>query len=90
MNLMAKDMNRKFIHDSGWLIHAFEFAAVTPYYYSTYEGGKATNGIDKIPEGKFKKKNGSSWIWTIRTGQGIEWITLHMLQEQYKILITKR
>ena len=44
---------------------AAEFAAVTPYYYSTYEGSKITHGIDKTPEAKnsSKKKNSCSWFW---------------------------
>ncbi|MBI87928.1 MAG: carbamoyl-phosphate synthase large subunit, partial [Euryarchaeota archaeon] len=28
---------------------AAEFAAVTPYYYSTYEGGSGKNGVDYVP-----------------------------------------
>ena len=53
---------------------AAEFAAVTPYYYSTYEGGKATNGIDKIPEGKKTSKKRMVVVGSgpIRIGQGIE------------------
>ena len=53
---------------------AAEFAAVTPYYYSTYEGGKAINGIDKIPESKKTGKKRMVVVGSgpIRIGQGIE------------------
>ncbi|MGB1495185.1 MAG: carbamoyl-phosphate synthase large subunit, partial [Candidatus Thalassarchaeaceae archaeon] len=53
---------------------AAEFAAVTPYYYSTYEGGKAINGIDKIPESKKTSKKRMVVVGSgpIRIGQGIE------------------
>ena len=53
---------------------AAEFAAVTPYYYATYEGGSAPNGIDHVPGlDEFTKQRivviGSG---PIRIGQGIE------------------
>ena len=53
---------------------AAEFAAVTPYYYATYEGGSAPTGIDHVPGiEKFTKQRivvvGSG---PIRIGQGIE------------------
>jgi carbamoyl-phosphate synthase large subunit len=53
---------------------AAEFAAVTPYYYSTYEGGKVINGIDKIPESKKTSKKRMVVVGSgpIRIGQGIE------------------
>ena len=35
--LQSEDINWVSIHDLEWLDSA-EFAAVTPYYYSTYEG----------------------------------------------------
>ncbi len=53
---------------------AAEFAAITPYYYSTYEGGNTINEIDKTPS---TKNNGKKRIVVvgsgpIRIGQGIE------------------
>ena len=53
---------------------AAEFAAVTPYYYSTYEGGKSLNGIDRIPENKNSGKKRMVVVGSgpIRIGQGIE------------------
>jgi carbamoyl-phosphate synthase large subunit len=53
---------------------AAEFAAVTPYYYGTYEGGSAPTGIDHVPGlDNFTKQRivvvGSG---PIRIGQGIE------------------
>ena len=36
---------------------AAEFAAVTPYYYSTYEGGTGENGIDLVPGIEDKTKH---------------------------------
>ena len=53
---------------------AAEFAAVTPYYYATYEGGSAPTGIDHVPGiDDFTKQRivvvGSG---PIRIGQGIE------------------
>ena len=53
---------------------AAEFAAVTPYYYSTYEGGNAHEGVDLTPQ---DKKDGTERIVVvgsgpIRIGQGIE------------------
>ena len=53
---------------------AAEFAAVTPYYYSTYEGGDAREGVDVTPQ---KPKEGVERIVVIgsgpiRIGQGIE------------------
>ena len=53
---------------------AAEFAAVTPYYYSTYEGGNANEGVDLTPQ---DKKDGTERIVVvgsgpIRIGQGIE------------------
>tara|TARA_B110000914_G_scaffold63706_1_gene55551 strand:+ start:5502 stop:8876 length:3375 start_codon:yes stop_codon:yes gene_type:complete len=53
---------------------AAEFAAVTPYYYSTYEGGNTKIGIDQTP---IDKNNGKKRIVVvgsgpIRIGQGIE------------------
>ena len=53
---------------------AAEFAAVTPYYYATYEGGSAPIGIDHVPGiDEFTKQRivvvGSG---PIRIGQGIE------------------
>ena len=53
---------------------AAEFAAVTPYYYATYEGGSAPTGIDHVPGiDEFTKQRivvvGSG---PIRIGQGIE------------------
>ena len=53
---------------------AAEFAAVTPYYYSTYEGGNTIQGIDRTP---IDKNNGKKRIVVvgsgpIRIGQGIE------------------
>ena len=55
---------------------AAEFAAVTPYYYSTYEGGKITQiGIDQ--DARVHKNSGKKRIVVvgsgpIRIGQGIE------------------
>jgi len=53
---------------------AAEFAAVTPYYYSTYEGGTGENGIDLVPgiEGKTKHRVVVIGSGPIRIGQGIE------------------
>ena len=53
---------------------AAEFAAVTPYYYSTYEGSKITHGIDKTPEAKNSSKKRIVVVGSgpIRIGQGIE------------------
>jgi carbamoyl-phosphate synthase large subunit len=53
---------------------AAEFAAVTPYYYTTYEGGKTIRGIDYVPENKNKNKNRIVVLGSgpIRIGQGIE------------------
>tara|TARA_Y100001934_G_scaffold13491_1_gene16439 strand:+ start:1 stop:1851 length:1851 start_codon:yes stop_codon:yes gene_type:complete len=53
---------------------AAEFAAVTPYYYATYEGGSAPNGIDHVP-GVFesiKRRIVVVGSGPIRIGQGIE------------------
>ena len=58
---------------------AAEFAAVTPYYYSTYEGGSAPNGIDSVPHARRVRGNGEEssrhvvvGSGPIRIGQGIE------------------
>ncbi len=58
---------------------AAEFAAVTPYYYSTYEGGSAPNGIDSVPHARRVRENGEVsnrhvvvGSGPIRIGQGIE------------------
>lgn len=58
---------------------AAEFAAVTPYYYSTYEGGSAPNGIDSVPHARRVRENGEEssrhvvvGSGPIRIGQGIE------------------
>ena len=58
---------------------AAEFAAVTPYYYSTYEGGSAPSGVDKVPHERRSRENGSDasrhvviGSGPIRIGQGIE------------------
>ena len=34
---------------------AAEFAAVTPYYYSTYEGGNVSEGVDRVQAESSKK-----------------------------------
>jgi len=53
---------------------AAEFAAVTPYYYSTYEGGSVDSGIDFVPGLDEKQKQRIVVIGSgpIRIGQGIE------------------
>ena len=58
---------------------AAEFAAVTPYYYSTYEGGSAPPGIDTVPHERRSREDGSVasrhvviGSGPIRIGQGIE------------------
>ena len=58
---------------------AAEFAAVTPYYYSTYEGGSAPHGVDKVPHERRSRSDGSEAYrhvvigsGPIRIGQGIE------------------
>ena len=53
---------------------AAEFAAVTPYYYSTYEGGTGDNGVDLVPGLETKSKQRVVVIGSgpIRIGQGIE------------------
>ena len=53
---------------------AAEFAAVTPYYYSTYEGGNASRGIDKVQADALKDVRRMVVIGSgpIRIGQGIE------------------
>ena len=53
---------------------AAEFAAVTPYYYSTYEGGTGDNGVDLVPglEAKSKQRVVVIGSGPIRIGQGIE------------------
>ena len=53
---------------------AAEFAAVTPYYYSTYEGGNASRGIDKVQADALKEVRRMVVIGSgpIRIGQGIE------------------
>ena len=53
---------------------AAEFAAVTPYYYSTYEGGSSEHGIDFVPglAGSTKQRIVVVGSGPIRIGQGIE------------------
>ncbi|MCH2260372.1 MAG: carbamoyl-phosphate synthase large subunit, partial [Candidatus Thalassarchaeum betae] len=53
---------------------AAEFAAVTPYYYTTYEGGAAPIGIDYVPdlEESLKQRIVVIGSGPIRIGQGIE------------------
>jgi len=53
---------------------AAEFAAVTPYYYSTYEGGSAPVGVDYVPglEDSLKQRIVVIGSGPIRIGQGIE------------------
>ena len=53
---------------------AAEFAAVTPYYYSTYEGGSIDSGIDYVPglDEKLKQRIVVVGSGPIRIGQGIE------------------
>lgn len=53
---------------------AAEFAAVTPYYYATYEGGSAPSGIDYVPDLNESLKQRIVVIGSgpIRIGQGIE------------------
>ena len=53
---------------------AAEFAAGTPYYYSTYEGGTGENGVDLVPglEAKSKQRIVVIGSGPIRIGQGIE------------------
>jgi len=53
---------------------AAEFAAVTPYYYSTYEGGSSESGIDYVPGLASSTKQRIAVIGSgpIRIGQGIE------------------
>jgi carbamoyl-phosphate synthase large subunit len=53
---------------------AAEFAAVTPYYYATYEGGSAPIGIDYTPgvDDSTKKRIVVVGSGPIRIGQGIE------------------
>ena len=53
---------------------AAEFAAVTPYYYSTYEGGSAELGIDFVPGLASSTKQRIAVVGSgpIRIGQGIE------------------
>ncbi len=58
---------------------AAEFAAVTPYYYSTYEGGNAPAGVDRVPHERRLRDDGSDarrivvvGSGPIRIGQGIE------------------
>ena len=53
---------------------AAEFAAVTPYYYATYEGGAAPVGIDYVPglEESLKQRIVVIGSGPIRIGQGIE------------------
>jgi len=53
---------------------AAEFAAVTPYYYSTYEGGSSEQGIDFVPglSGSTKQRIAVVGSGPIRIGQGIE------------------
>ena len=53
---------------------AAEFAAVTPYYYSTYEGGSAGSGVDYVPglSSSVKQKIAVVGSGPIRIGQGIE------------------
>jgi carbamoyl-phosphate synthase large subunit len=53
---------------------AAEFAAVTPYYYATYEGGSAPPGIDHVPglDDFIKQRIVVIGSGPIRIGQGIE------------------
>ena len=53
---------------------AAEFAAVTPYYYATYEGGSAPLGIDRVAAEKVEERRRLVVIGSgpIRIGQGIE------------------
>ena len=53
---------------------AAEFAAVTPYYYTTYECGSESIGIDYVPNLSSRKKRRVVVIGSgpIRIGQGIE------------------
>ncbi len=53
---------------------AAEFAAVTPYYYSTYEGGNASSGVDSVQTDSSKEARRMVVIGSgpIRIGQGIE------------------
>ncbi len=58
---------------------AAEFAAVTPYYYSTYEGGGTPSGVDRVPhprkvdeEGNESRRIAVVGSGPIRIGQGIE------------------
>tara|TARA_B100000959_G_scaffold148598_1_gene155943 strand:- start:9272 stop:12640 length:3369 start_codon:yes stop_codon:yes gene_type:complete len=53
---------------------AAEFAAVTPYYYSTYEGGSAESGVDYVPglASSVKQRIAVIGSGPIRIGQGIE------------------
>ena len=53
---------------------AAEFAAVTPYYYSTYEGGFSDSGIDYVPALANSNKHRVAVVGSgpIRIGQGIE------------------
>ena len=53
---------------------AAEFAAVTPYYYTTYECGSESIGIDYVPNLSMRKKRRIVVIGSgpIRIGQGIE------------------
>ena len=53
---------------------AAEFAAVTPYYYSTYEKGSIDSGIDYVPglNEKLKQRIVVVGSGPIRIGQGIE------------------
>ena len=53
---------------------AAEFAAVTPYYYATYEGGTGPLGIDTVPAEKKADKERLVVVGSgpIRIGQGIE------------------
>ncbi|MDP6562809.1 MAG: carbamoyl-phosphate synthase large subunit, partial [Candidatus Thalassarchaeum sp.] len=53
---------------------AAEFAAVTPYYYTTYEGGSASGGIDYVLglEESLKQRIVVIGSGPIRIGQGIE------------------
>ena len=53
---------------------AAEFAAVTPYYYSTYEAGSAEFGVDYVPglAASVKQRIVVVGSGPIRIGQGIE------------------
>ena len=53
---------------------AAEFAAVTPYYYATYEGGSAPVGVDYVPglDESLKQRIVVIGSGPIRIGQGIE------------------